>query len=286
MDPPKVYIVIYSLYHHIYQLSLSVREGLESKGINATIFQVPETLSDEILEKMRAPPRPDLPVINVNQLPDADGLIFGIPTRFGSFPAQIKSLLDASGHLWAQGSLQRKFVTTFFSSASQHGGQETTALTAISYFAHHGLMYVPFGFANANMFDNDQVIGGSAYGSGTITGGDGARQASEIELRIAKNQGENFGEILNTYVRGQHRIASGDGKHHSNPNNRLSVSLSHQGNLQAIDSALAAEQTAYAVASGKATQLKPSSPVAEKTIVKRRKRSLWLCCIGCRGDND
>ncbi|KAI9315946.1 flavoprotein-like protein [Dichotomocladium elegans] len=220
---PKVYIVIYSLYHHIYKLSLAIREELEVCGIDAQIFQVPETLSDQVLEKMHAPAKPDVPVIQVNQLAEPDGLMFGIPTRFGIFPAQMKEgrieyffrshkkdvyrLLDASGQLWAKGSLAGKFAATFFSTASQHGGQETTALHAVTYFAHHGLLYVPFGFANASLFDNNDVVGGSAYGAGTITNGDGSRQPSEQELDIAKNQAANFAKILNQYHRGKLAIA-------------------------------------------------------------------------------
>ncbi|KAI9262238.1 flavoprotein-like protein [Phascolomyces articulosus] len=207
-DKPKVYIIIYSLYHHIYKLSLAIKEGLEENGNDVTIYQVQETLSDQVLEKMHAPAKPDLPIIQASQLADADGLIFGIPTRFGIFPAQMKTLLDATGQLWAKGSLAGKFVGTFFSTASQHGGQETTALNAVTYFAHHGLIYVPFGFSNASMFNNDEVIGGSAYGSGTITNGDGSRQPSEIELAIAKNQGQNFANVLNTYQKGKKKLSS------------------------------------------------------------------------------
>jgi NAD(P)H dehydrogenase (quinone) len=92
----------------------------------------------------------------------------GIPTRFGTLPAQMKSFLDATGGLWASGALSGKFVGTFFSTASQHGGQETTAYTLLTYFAHHGLNYVPLGFANAHLFDNSEVVGGSAYGAGTV----------------------------------------------------------------------------------------------------------------------
>ncbi|KAI9492828.1 flavoprotein-like protein [Zychaea mexicana] len=210
-DKPKVYIVIYSLYHHIYKLSLAIKEGLDANGIDAKIFQVQETLSDQVLEKMHAPAKPDLPNIEASQLAEADGLIFGIPTRFGIFPAQMKALLDATGQLWAKGSLAGKFVATFFSTASQHGGQETTALNAVTYFAHHGLIYVPFGFANASMFNNDEVIGGSAYGSGTITNGDGSRQPSETELTIAKNQAENFAGIVNTYHKGKKKLSTTTG---------------------------------------------------------------------------
>lgn len=92
----------------------------------------------------------------------------GVPTRFGSMPAQFKSFLDATGTLWTTGALSGKFVGTFFSTASQHGGQETTAYTMLTYFAHHGLNYVPLGFANSNLFDNSEVVGGSPYGAGTV----------------------------------------------------------------------------------------------------------------------
>ncbi|KAF7727740.1 hypothetical protein EC973_007199 [Apophysomyces ossiformis] len=206
MVQPRVYIVIYTLYHHIYKLSLRVRDGLEAKGVRVEIFQVRETLEDSVLEKMHTPAKPDIPIIEPAQLAEADGIIFGIPTRFGIFPAQMKTLLDATGQLWAKGSLSGKFVATFFSTASQHGGQETTALNAVTYFAHHGMIYVPFGYANAGMSNVDDVIGGSAYGAGTVTNGDGSRQPSQVELDIARDQGENFAVLLNTYFRGKNIV--------------------------------------------------------------------------------
>lgn len=167
------------------------------------ISAVQETLSDDILQKMHAPAKPDLPIITVDQLTEADGIIFGIPTRFGTMPAQLKALLDATGKLWATGALAGKFAGTFFCTASQHGGQETTALTTVTYFAHHGMVYVPFGFASAHLFDNSEVVGGSAYGAGTVANGDGSRQPTEKELEIARTQGENFGKVVTTYVRGK-----------------------------------------------------------------------------------
>lgn len=103
---------------------------------------------------MHAPAKPDVPVITVDDLKEADGFLFGIPTRFGTMPAQIKSFLDATGGLWANGTLAGKFAGTFFSTASQHGGQETTAFTTVTYFAHHGMIYVPLGFANVSFFRN------------------------------------------------------------------------------------------------------------------------------------
>ncbi|CAO3607546.1 unnamed protein product [Mucor hiemalis] len=203
MAKPVVYIIIYSLYHHVYKLSLSVKQGLESKGVEVKLFQVPETLGDDILVKMQAPPKLDLPYITIDKLAEPDGIIFGFPTRFGTLPAQMKTFLDASGALWAKGALAGKFAATFFSTASQHGGQETTALTTLTYFAHHGMLYVPFGYANAALENNDEVTGGSAYGAGTISDGDGSRQPTENELGIAVNQGANFGDVITTFVKGR-----------------------------------------------------------------------------------
>ncbi|KAI9489319.1 flavoprotein-like protein [Zychaea mexicana] len=204
---PKVFIIFYSLYHHVYTLAQNVQKGLESQGVQVELYQVPETLDDAILEKMHAPAKPDVPVITVDKLQEADGFLFGLPTRFGIFPAQLKAFLDSTGGLWSNGTLAGKFAGTFFSTASQHGGQETTALTAVTYFAHHGINYVPFGFAHAHLFSNDEVIGGSAYGAGTVANGDGSRQPSEKELEIAQAQGENFGKLLVTFEKGSNASA-------------------------------------------------------------------------------
>ncbi|KAI7869232.1 NAD(P)H:quinone oxidoreductase, type IV [Spinellus fusiger] len=198
-----VYIVIHSIFHHIYKLSLEVQKGLEESGVKTKLFQVEETLSEDILKKMHALPKLDLPVITAEQLTEPDGIIFGIPTRFGTMSAQMKTLLDSTGKLWSTGALSGKFAGTFFSTASQSGGQETTALTTVTYFAHHGMIYVPFGYANVNLFNVDEVVGGSPYGAGTVTNGDGSRQPSAIELGIARNQGENFGKIVSTFVLGK-----------------------------------------------------------------------------------
>ncbi|KAI7870624.1 NAD(P)H:quinone oxidoreductase, type IV [Spinellus fusiger] len=198
-----VYIVIHSVFHHIYKLALKVQKGLEESGVKTKLFQVEETSSEDILKAMHAPPKLDLPVITVEQLTEPDGIIFGIPTRFGTMSAQMKNLLDSTGQLWATGALSGKFAGTFFSTACQSGGQETTALTTVVYFAHHGMIYVPFGYANANLLKVDEVVGGSPYGSGTVAGSDGSRQPSAMELGIARNQGENFGKVVSTFVIGK-----------------------------------------------------------------------------------
>ncbi|KAI7857543.1 flavoprotein-like protein [Circinella umbellata] len=209
---PKVFIIFYSLYHHVYTLAQHIQKGLESQGVEVELYQVPETLDDAILEKMHAPAKPDVPIITADKLKEADGFLFGLPTRFGIFPAQIKSFLDSTGGLWSTGALAGKFAGTFFSTASQHGGQETTAMTAITYFAHHGIHYVPFGFANPHLFDNTEVVGGSPYGAGTVANGDGSRQPSEKELEIAETQGSNFAKLLLTFEKGQSIVAKQEKK--------------------------------------------------------------------------
>ncbi|KAI7886064.1 NAD(P)H:quinone oxidoreductase, type IV [Lichtheimia hyalospora FSU 10163] len=209
---PKVFVLYYSTYGHVQTLSRHIRKGLESQGVEVETYQVPETLSEDILEKMHAPPKSDDPVITVDKLKEADGFMLGIPTRFGSMPAQWKSFLDATGQLWASGALAGKFAGIFFSTASQHGGQESTAWTTVTYLAHHGINYVPFGFANTHLFDNSEVVGGSAYGAGTVANGDGSRQPSEKELAIAETQGENFAKLLNTMHKGQTPQVNGEKK--------------------------------------------------------------------------
>ncbi|KAI9313068.1 NAD(P)H:quinone oxidoreductase, type IV [Dichotomocladium elegans] len=205
MPPAKVSIVIYSLYHHVYKLALEVHKGLEVAGVQSKIYQVQETLTPEVLALVKAPSPPDLPIATNNVLVESDGVMFGFPTRFGGMPTQMRAFLDGTGGLWAKGALHGKFAATFFSTASQHGGQETTALTSIPYFAHHGMIYVPYGFTNPLLSNNAKVIGGSPYGAGTIAGGDGSRQPIEEELSIARSQGEHFGRVVSTFLQGKHQ---------------------------------------------------------------------------------
>ncbi|EIE19583.1 flavo protein WrbA [Coccomyxa subellipsoidea C-169] len=156
----KIYILFYSTYGHTYKLALQQQKGVNSvEGVESILYQVPETLPPEILEKIHAPPKPDVPTLEVQQLPDADGFIFGFPTRYGTMPAQFKAFWDGTGGLWAKGSLVGKPATMFTSTASQGGGQETTILTSLSNFVHHGMIYVPPGYAfGAPMYRLDEAI--------------------------------------------------------------------------------------------------------------------------------
>ncbi|XP_006354298.1 probable NAD(P)H dehydrogenase (quinone) FQR1-like 1 [Solanum tuberosum] len=156
---------------------------------------VPETLSEEVLAKMSAPPKSDVPIITPQELAEADGFVFGFPTRFGILSAQFKAFLDATGGLWRTQQLAGKPAGIFYSTGSQGGGQETTPLTAITQLVHHGMIFVPIGYTfGAGMFEMENVKGGSPYGAGTFTG-DGSRQPSELELQQAHHQGKYIAAI-------------------------------------------------------------------------------------------
>ncbi|KAJ2653781.1 hypothetical protein IWW42_000271 [Coemansia sp. RSA 1085] len=191
----KIFVITYSTYGHVNKVAESIVKGLEKGGVEVGRYQIAETLSDEILAKMHAAPKLDIPVLNPKNLPEADGYLFGFPTRYGTTPAQVKAFFDATGGLWTQQALSGKPAGFFFSTASQHGGQEVTVFTSLPILAHHGIIFVPLGYSNPHLFDNSEVIGGSAWGAGTIANGDGSRQPSEKELEIAVTQGERFAEV-------------------------------------------------------------------------------------------
>ncbi|ORX64299.1 flavo protein WrbA [Linderina pennispora] len=196
MARPKVFVVFYSTYGHVHTISKSIKEGLEKSAlVDVEVYQFPETLSESVLQSMYAPPKPDIPVITVDKLAEADGFLFGFPTRFGSAPAQVKAFFDSTGSLWVKGALSGKPAGIFFSTASQHGGQETTAFSFLPVLAHHGMVFVPALSTSAGNPGVDQVAGGSPWGAGTVAGSDGARQPTEYDLAAAVAQGETFANI-------------------------------------------------------------------------------------------
>ncbi|GKT65084.1 minor allergen Alt a 7 [Colletotrichum tofieldiae] len=193
---PKIAIVYYSMYGHIRQLAEAEKKGIEKAGGTADLFQVAETLPEEVLAKMGAPPKPtDVPVLDDPSTLEAyDAFLIGIPTRYGNFPTQWKAFWDKTGKQWSTGGFWGKLAGLFISTASLGGGQESTAIAAMSTFAHHGIIYVPFGFAKAFplMADLSEVHGGGPWGAGTFAGPDGSRQPTAKELEIATIQGEAF----------------------------------------------------------------------------------------------
>eukprot|EP00878_Enallax_costatus_P027726 GHUV01029874.1.p1 GENE.GHUV01029874.1~~GHUV01029874.1.p1 ORF type:complete len:210 (+),score=57.23 GHUV01029874.1:164-793(+) len=161
-------------------------------------FSVAETLPAEVLAKMHAPEKPtDVPIIDPHIIDQADGFVFGFPTRFGMMCAQMKAFFDATGGHWAKGSLAGKAAGLFCSTATQGGGQETTLLTTVTQLAHHGIIFVPSGYGTGPiMFGMDAPRGGSAYGAGCLAGPDGSRQPSEVELEQALYTGKNVATVV------------------------------------------------------------------------------------------
>ncbi|KAK8181770.1 flavoprotein-like protein [Phyllosticta capitalensis] len=197
---PKIAIVYYSMYGHVKQLALAEKEGIEAAGGSATLFQVPETLPEEVLGKMHAAPKDDsVPVLeDPATLEQFDGFLFGIPTRYGNFPAQWKTFWDKTGGQWQTGAFWGKYAGVFISTGTLGGGQETTAISTMSTLVHHGMIFVPLGYKTtfALMANVNEVRGGSPWGAGTFSGADGSRQPSSSELEIAKVQGKAFYEAV------------------------------------------------------------------------------------------
>ncbi|THH27771.1 hypothetical protein EUX98_g6419 [Antrodiella citrinella] len=195
---PKVAIIIYSMYGHIAKVAESVKAGVVEAGGSADIYQIPETLSKEVLTALGAPAKPNYPIISPDDLPKYDAFLFGIPTRFGNFPGQWKAFWDATGGLWAKGALAGKYAGIFVSTGTPGGGQESTVVASISTLTHHGIIYVPLGYSTTfDILSNvAEVRGGSPWGAGTFSGADGSRSPSALELELATRHGKYFFNIV------------------------------------------------------------------------------------------
>jgi NAD(P)H dehydrogenase (quinone) len=201
----KVLIVYYSTYGHVHKMAEAIAEGVKQvDGAEAIMRRVPETLSDEILNKMGAVEAQqafaNVPVCTVEELASADAVIFGTPTRFGNMCGQMRQFLDATGQLWAQGALVGKVGSVFTSSATQHGGQESTILSFHISLLHHGFVIVGLPYAFQGQMKIDELTGGSPYGASTIAGGSGERMPSGNELDGARFQGKHVAEITKKLV--------------------------------------------------------------------------------------
>lgn len=196
----KVQVVFYSMYGHIYKMAEAIAAGArEVPDTEVTLYQVPELVPDEVLEKSGAKAArsafANIPVITPEQLADADAIIFGTPTRFGNMAAQMRNFLDQTGSLWMSGALIGKVGSVFTSTASQHGGQETTITSFHSTLLHQGMVIVGTPYSEQRLLGMDEISGGTPYGATTITKGDGSRQPSENELGIARFQGRHVALI-------------------------------------------------------------------------------------------
>ncbi|CAH6719858.1 protoplast secreted protein 2 [[Candida] jaroonii] len=194
----KIAIIYYSMYGHIAKNAQEILAGIKEAGGDADVFQISETLPGEVLTKMHAAPKDSsIPEIKASQLPDYDAFLFGIPTRYGNFPAQWKTFWDQTGGLWASGALHGKPFGIFFSTGTPGGGQEATAMNALSSFVHHGMIFVPLGYGEAFplLTNLDEVHGSSPWGSGTFAGADGSRSTTELEKKIHHIQGKSFYKV-------------------------------------------------------------------------------------------
>jgi NAD(P)H dehydrogenase (quinone) len=201
----KVLILYYSTYGHVHKMAEAVAEGVrEIEGAEAILRRVPETLPEEVLEKMGAidaqQSMSNVPVCKVEELASADAVIFGTPTRFGNMCGQMRQFLDATGQLWATGALVGKVGSVFTSSATQHGGQESTILSFHITLLHHGFILVGLPYTFQGQMRTDEITGGSPYGASTIAGGSGERMPSENELNAARFQGRHVATIASKLI--------------------------------------------------------------------------------------
>ena len=196
----KILIVYYSTYGHVHQMAQAVAEGAgQVDGAEVEMRRVPETLPAEVLEKMGATDAQKafshVPVATVDELAGADAVIFGTPTRFGNMCGQMRQFLDATGQLWQAGALVGKVGGVFASTATQHGGQESTILSFHTTLLHHGFVVAGLPYAFQGQMRNDEITGGSPYGASTIAGTGGERMPSENELEGARFQGQHIATI-------------------------------------------------------------------------------------------
>jgi NAD(P)H dehydrogenase (quinone) len=191
----NVLVLYYSTYGHIETMAYAVAEGARETGATATVKRVPELVPEDVARQFHYKLDQPAPIATVDELPTYDAIILGVPTRFGSMPAQMKNFLDQTGGLWAQGKLIGKVASVFSSSATQHGGQESTILSTHTVLLHHGMVIVGLPYSFQGQMGVSDVMGGTPYGASTIAAGDGSRKPSAIELDGARFQGRHVAGI-------------------------------------------------------------------------------------------
>jgi NAD(P)H dehydrogenase (quinone) len=196
MSMSKILVLYYSAYGHIETMANAVAEGARSvEGVEVDIKRVPELVPDEVAKAAHYKLDQPAPIATVDDLPNYDAIIIGVGTRYGRMASQMANFLDQTGGLWFRGALNGKVGSTFTSTASQHGGQETTLMSTITSLMHLGMVVVGLPYSYQGMLTLDEVSGGTPYGATTITGGDGSRQPSANELDGARFQGKHVAEI-------------------------------------------------------------------------------------------
>ena len=191
----KVLVLYYSAYGHIEKMAYAMAEGARSAGAEVDVKRVPELVPEEVAKASHYKLDQQAPIATVDELANYDAIIVGAGTRFGTVASQMRNFWDQTGGLWAKGALVGKVGSVFTSSATQHGGQESTILTFIPTLLHQGLVVVGLPYSFAGQSGLDEIKGGSPYGASTITGSDGSRQPSEVELEAARYQGAHVAKI-------------------------------------------------------------------------------------------
>ena len=191
----KVLVLYYSSYGHVETMAYAVADGAREAGAEAVVKRVPETVSREVAQQSHYKLDQPAPEATIEELADYDAIIVGTGTRYGRMTSQMAAFWDRTGPLWARGALVGKVGSAFSSTATQHGGQETTLMGIITNLLHHGLVIVGLPYAFAGQMRLDEITGGSPYGATTIAGGDGSRQPSQNELDGARFQGRHVAQI-------------------------------------------------------------------------------------------
>lgn len=196
----KIQIVFYSMYGHVYRLAEAVAEGARQvPNTEVVLYQVPELIPEQALEKSGAKATRQafahIPIAQPGKLAEADAIIFGTPTRFGNMCAQMRNFLDQTTKLWLSGALIGKVGSVFASTATQHGGQETTITSFHTTLLHHGMIVVGVPYSQQGLLNMKEITGGTPYGATTLADTDGSRQPTENELTIARFQGQRVAEI-------------------------------------------------------------------------------------------
>jgi NAD(P)H dehydrogenase (quinone) len=186
----RVLVLYYSSYGHVETMANAIAEGARAGGATVDVKRVPETAPEEVARAAYFKLDQTAPIAKIGDLADYDAIVIGTPTRFGRMSSQMASFLDQAGGLWQRGVLNGKVGAAFTSSASQHGGNETTLFSIIANLLHFGFVVVGLPYSHAGQMTLEEIVGGAPYGSTTIAGGDGSRQPSAIELAGARHQGE------------------------------------------------------------------------------------------------
>lgn len=193
---PKVLVLYYSSYGHIETMANAIANGVQSfDGAEVVIKRVPELVPEDVARASGIKLDQSAPIADPDELADYDAIVFGTPTRFGNMAAQMRNFLDQTGGLWMKGALIGKVGSVFVSTATQHGGQETTITSFHTTLLHQGMVIVGLPYSAQGQMTLDEICGGSPYGATTIAGGDGSRQPSENELELARFQGRHVAEI-------------------------------------------------------------------------------------------